>query len=157
MRRPSLLLVLILAGCAGTPTLVSPPAATPSPALEVATPSPKPTASATPRPTIDPDDCEIAIDTANHMMNVLLNLADHIDENGLSDQIVDETTDLAEQAGESLAERTTDPTLRRWAELLADIDDSRLAHLTGDNEPFINALGAAAGYGEVLKAACRPS
>lgn len=145
----------MVAGCAGSPS-------TSAPAVVSASPAPAPTRSFGPPlassiAKMDPEVCEVAIVTTEHMTSVLVDLADAIGNPDAMRELVDETTDIVEQQIHYIrSTESGDAITREWVGILQDIDDARLAHLVDDDLPFIEAVGVAAAYGDHLKAACRP-
>lgn len=153
--RLAIVLALLVAGCGGAVTS-PPPAATTSAAVD-ASPAPA-TASTRPTPSprladTDPHLCEIALRTSDYFGHVLLSMGDAIGDEALMDRTVNEATDLAEQFAASYADEPN-LTIVEWVKKLRAVRAAKLAHLTGDDVPFINAVGAAAGARAAIEVAC---
>lgn len=147
-------LAFLVVGC-GAPITSAPPSPSVA-AVATAVPTPSPTLQRRPTPVpIDLDTCEIVIRTADHLEDVLLTLAEVLDDPDEVARLVNETADLADQQRDFLeTQDSTNPTLIGWVGILAEIDESVVPHLTGDNTPFIEAIGRGALYADNLKAAC---
>ena len=150
-----LLVAFLLAGCAASPSTSAPAVVSASAAATPTRSFGPPLASSIAK--MDSEVCEVAIVTTEHMTGVLVDLADAIGDPDAMRELVDETTEIAEQELAFIrSTESNDPITREWVGMLQDIDDARLAHLTDDDMPFIQAVGVAAAYGNNLKAACRP-
>ena len=144
-------LIPLVAACAGIDTATAGP---PTAAPVLSSPSPTPSVVAA-RPTIDPVFCELAIDAGDAFETVLYKFtAAYLDDDTETmDQLVDDTVGIAR----SLIERVPDGTqfsFRNFREKLTALSESRLKYLTGDFEPFTEAVTNAAIAGKNFRVAC---
>jgi len=149
MRR-LLAIVILAAGCGG-PVAVP---ITPEPSVvQTSAPTSRPTPAAVASP--DHETCELSLEAAtvfgDNLLPFGLALAD--EDADAAQDIIDRTVRLA-RAIRELAELETGSAWRHWIAALQAIDDAELAHLTGDEMPFIDALGDAAMMRSELVVVC---
>lgn len=148
-----ILVVLLVVACGGNPVTDAPSAA----AVETIAPTDEPSTAFSLTPTLAPDLCELAI-TAGDGFEDLLNqfgvalVADDADE---MDRLVDEALELGDLLNDPLLfKEPRNPAVQRFVDALTDLDEARLAHMTGDSTPFIEALGDAALAGQEFRNLC---
>jgi hypothetical protein len=156
IRRLLPVLLLALGGCGGVGTGASGTTIVPSSTTSaVAASSPAGTEAA--RATIDPTLCELAIDAGDAFDASYLKFIQAYAEDDAEtmDQIVDDTVEVARSLIARIPEDSSLFSLSNFRKKLGELSDSRLKYLTGDPEPFTDALSAAAVVGLTFRTACR--